>query len=531
MNFQKPSLERILNIIKISLVINTELKYQFLKNTKRFQTENKYDLYQAKRYLANSVYYSIIANIFIYGILSLIFGETAYRNIGDMKNLLLSIFGLILILGIMSDSQFFRGIWDMNLIAPLRTLPIKVNTEVVPLATFLFNESFLFAVSLPAAVFLAYGFHNPLIFISIFLYTVFFIYVARTISLLLGIMWSKYNTNRITKRLYLSQIMQLLFVLVFIFSIQIVTNPNLLQDIKFPSQIFAFFPLSPQILLRNTYVTITTFIVEFIPIYGLYTFLIRRSFSEKFETYIEISRNKVENKKANRPLKSRNQISALILKDFKSLARKRGALIIIILPAIFMFPLIYNLSYSGVESQLLPYVIPYFSTVFLISFIELVALEGKGAWHLSYLPITRKSFFMSKFVEIISIASVYYFILYLLASTIKFSGIDSFITNFPFYIVLITTLIFAGGGYIIKTIPEGVTVISMDALGGRAFFLKVMLISLPLVILNAFIFGESQKFISIFSAGIIDSYFSTLLLDSIIIITTYYMFIRKTKSF
>lgn len=531
MNFQKPSLKRLLNIIKISLVINTELKYQFLKNTKRFQTENKYDLYLAKKYLANSVYYSITANVFIYGVLSLIFGETAYRNPGDMRNLLLSIFGLILILGIMSDSQFFRGIWDMNLIAPLRTLPLRVNTEVVPLATFFFNESFLFAVSLPAGIFLANEFHNILIFITIFLYTVFFIYVARTISLLLGIMWSKYNTNRITKRLYLSQIMQLIFVLVFIFSIQIVTNPSLLQEIKFPSQLFLVFPFTPQVLLHRTYVSIISFLFEFLPIYGLYTILIRRSFSEKFEAYIEISRNKVENNRINKPIRSRSQISALILKDLKSLARKRGALIIVILPAIFMFPLIYNLSFAGVGSQLFPYIIPYFSTIFLISFIELVALEGKGAWHLSYLPITRKSFFLSKFVEIISLASIYYFVLYLLASSLKFVGLNSFITNFPFFIVLICTLLFAGGGYIIRTIPEGVTVISMDALGGRAFFLKVMLISLPLVILNAFIFGESEKFVTIFSTGIIDSYFSTMLIDAIIIIASYFMFIKKSRNF
>jgi len=73
----------------------------------------------------------------------------------------------------------------MNLIGPLRALPIKIHSVIIPVSTFIYNESFLFAISLPAALVLYMGLHNPYILFIIIAYTILFIYAARLISLAL----------------------------------------------------------------------------------------------------------------------------------------------------------------------------------------------------------------------------------------------------------------------------------------------------------------------------------------------------------
>jgi len=522
---------RIASIIKIATVINTELKYQFLKNTRKFQISNNYELLHAKAYLKNTLTYPIITNMLIYGVLSSIFGETALRNYKDVGNILLSIFTLIFILGIMTDSQFFRGIWEMNLIGPLRALPIKVHSLIIPISTFIYNESFLFAISLPAAIILYLGLHNPYILLIMVAYTILFIYAARLISLILGILWSKYNTNRITKRLYLSQIMQVLFILIFVLSIQIVTNPFLLGKISFPSFLFTIFPLNYYSFSKFYIKSFAIFGIEFLPIFAVYQYAIRIAFTEKFEIYIEASRENANNTNYSRKFKTRNQLMALMVKDLKSIARKRGALSIIILPAIFIIPILVNLASVGTGTAQITGALPYISAIFLISFIELVSLEGKGAWHLSTLPITRRIFFFSKFFEVIIIAFVYYLIILIAFISMKGASSISMILFFPFYILLISTIIFTGGGFIIKSIPEGTSIISVDAIGGRALFIKVMVLSLPLIVLNALLFALGPKYLPIFTERILDSYIGVVLIDMVLIMASYYLLIRKISNF
>ncbi len=531
MKFNNLILGRFISIIKIATVINTELKYQFLKNTKKFQTSNAYELNHAKAYLKNSLIYPIITNILIYGGLSSLFGETALRNPHDIGNILLSIFSLILILGILTDSQFFRGIWEMNLIGPLRALPIKIHSVIIPVSTFIYNESFLFAISLPAALVLYMGLHNPYILFIIIAYTILFIYAARLISLALGILWSKYNTNRISKRLYISQFMQVLFILVFVLSIQIVTNPLLLGKVYFPPILFLIFPLNYYSFYNFYLHSIAIFSIEFFPIFALYQYAIRIAFTERFETYINISKEEVNTNGAHRKFKTRNQVMALIVKDLKSIARKRGALSVIILPAIIIIPILVNLSSLGTGASQVSGALPYISTIFLITFLELVALEGKGAWHLSNLPITRTTFFFAKFLEVIIIAVAYYFIILIIFTLTK--GLSSFfiLLFLPFYIILISTIIFVGGGFIIKSIPDNLTVISLDAIGGRAFLLKVMIISLPLIVLNAFLFALTPKYLHLFTQGILNSYIGVTLIDMVLITASYFLLVRRISFF
>jgi len=96
---------------------------------------------------------------------------------------------------------------------------------------------------------------------------------------------------------------------------------------------------------------------------------------------------------------------------------------------------------------------------------------------------------------------------------------------------LISTIIFVGGGFIIKSIPENLTVISIDAIGGRAFLLKVMIISLPLIVLNAFLFALTPKYLHLFTQGILNSYIGVTLIDMVLITASYFLLVRRISFF
>lgn len=120
----------------LAKVLNTELKYQFLKNTPRFQKNDKQSVTHAKRYLTNNVRSSLYVNTFIYGIISVSFGIGSISTKSGMSSDSFILFLLLLILAIMSDTQFYRGVWDMKLLTPLKQLPLKVERRVVPISLF-----------------------------------------------------------------------------------------------------------------------------------------------------------------------------------------------------------------------------------------------------------------------------------------------------------------------------------------------------------------------------------------------------------
>jgi len=115
------------NDLFLAKVLNTELKYQYLKNTPRFQRNDKDSIGRAKRYLATNTRSSLYVNTIVYGMVSVIFGAGTLNSKNSISGDSFILFMLLLILGIMSDTQFYRGIWDMKLLSPLAQLPLKVE--------------------------------------------------------------------------------------------------------------------------------------------------------------------------------------------------------------------------------------------------------------------------------------------------------------------------------------------------------------------------------------------------------------------
>lgn len=129
------------NDLFLAKVLNTELKYQYLKNTPRFQKTDKQSIASSKKYLTNTVRSSLYVNTIIYAIISISFGAISTESNASNNSFIL--FLLLLILAIMSDTQFYRGVWDMKLLTPLSQLPLKVEKRVVPFSLFLYNELYL----------------------------------------------------------------------------------------------------------------------------------------------------------------------------------------------------------------------------------------------------------------------------------------------------------------------------------------------------------------------------------------------------
>ncbi|MEM3246766.1 MAG: hypothetical protein QW078_04105, partial [Thermoplasmatales archaeon] len=469
--------------IFLARVINTELKYQYLKNTPRFQANDKRSVYIAKRYLINSVRSSLYVNTFVYGMISVFFGYASLTNKVIASNDSFILFLLLLILGIMTDTQFYRGLWDMKLLSPLKDLPIRLERTVVPLSLFLYNEFYLPFISVPAGLLISFVTRNPLPAIIFIMYTILFIYLSRLISLVLGVSFAKTNTSGRSKRLYLGQIFQVIIFLIFILAIEIATNPSFQQYVRIPHSVLIFSPISAQYYSSPSPYPFLLFVAVFAIIYPIYLLIQRKSVSEKMESFTSISSTgKVGSVRTSSPLAS------LVSKDFKLILRRRGAIMITVIPITFIIPIIPTLIASKPGSSFLEFYVPYISIVFLIDFVMLIGLEGKAAWHLSALPITRRQFFFSKFYSIIAIGAIYYAILIVIIAFANKSLVSFLLINYPYYLLILTAVLFTGGTYLVKAIPNEVYSLSQEGIGGRWIFLKVFIIGVPIIIMNFLIF-------------------------------------------
>ncbi len=515
------------NDLFLAKVLNTELKYQFLKNTSRFQKSDSESVKDAKRYLASNARSSIYVNSMIYGSLSVFFGYGSIAAKSVIPGDYFILFLLLLILAIMSDTQFYRGIWDMRLLTPLTQLPIKVERRIVPFSLFLYNEFYLPFVTLPAGVIISLGQRSPIPIIVFVLFTVLFIYIARLISLLLGVTFVRTNTNRKTKRLYLGQIFQVLIFFIFILSIEIATNQSYQTYIKIPQFLYYFIPVTSQYLTTLSLYPFAAFGLFFALVYPTYSFFQKRSFTERMETFADITMER----KTRPSLRLRKPVGSLIDKDFKVVLRRRGAIMIMVLPITFIIPIVPELLSTTASSLQYSFYVPYVSSVFLIDLILLVGLEGRAAWHLSALPITRRQFLFSKLVTIFGVGMVYYAALVVIIAFANRHLVSYLLINYPFFALILTAVLFAGGSYLVNAIPNEVYSLSQEGIGGRQIFLKTFLIAVPIIVVNALVFEGSRYILTFHVSDYLKGYSLTIVLDAFISLLFLRLFVKRGDHF
>ena len=515
------------NDLFLAKVLNTELKYQYLKNTPRFQRNDRGSIESAKRYLATNTRSSLYLNTVIYGTVSVIFGAETLNSKNVISGDSFILFMLLLILAIMSDTQFYRGIWDMKLLTPLSQLPLKVERRVIPLSLFLYNEFYLPFVTIPAGIVISTGLKNPLPLVVFAMFTVLFIYLARLVSLLLGVSFVKTNTNRKTKRLYLGQLFQVVIFVVFILAIEVVTNPSFQSFIRIPQFLYYFIPVTSQYISSFSIYPFAAFAIAIAIIYPAYLHIQKRSFSERMETFVDIG---VQGRK-RLGLKMKSPIRSLVDKDFKIMLRKRGAIMIMVIPITFIIPIVPEILSTSTGSLQSLFYIPYVSSVFLIDFILLIGLEGKSAWHLSALPITRRQYFYSKLFSIFSIGIIYYGVLIVIIGFAKRNLVSYLLLNYPFFAIMLTAVLFAGGTYLVNAIPNEVYSLSQEGIGGKWIFLKTFTIGLPIIILNALLFAAAKYITGSNISYYFKGYTLTIILDTMVSYLFLRLFIKRGDHF
>jgi predicted permease len=511
----------------LAKVLNTELKYQYLKNTPRFQKGDKKSVAYAKRYLSNNARSSLYVNTVIYGLISVFFGLGSASNKSAISNDNFILFLLLLILAIMSDTQFYRGIWDMKLLTPLTQLPLKVERRVVPFSLFLYNEFYLPFVTIPAGVIITLETHDPFPIIVFSIFTVLFIYFARLVSLLLGVTFVRTNTNRKTKRLYLGQVFQMLIFVVFILAIEVATNPSFQNYIKIPQYLYYFIPVASQYISAPSIYPFAAFAGVFGLVYPLYLYIQRKSFTEKMETFAAVSGSS----RKQLSLRIRKPVNSLVDKDFKIVFRRRGAIMVLVIPITFIIPVVPELLSTSTGSLQSFFLIPYVSSIFLIDLILLIGLEGKAAWHLSALPITRRQFFLSKLFSIFGIGLIYYGILILIMAFANKSLVPYMLLNYPFFALILMAVLFAAGTYLVNAIPKEVYSLSQEGLGGKWVLLKTFIVGLPIIVINALLFPLAKYVISFNISSYFKGYTLTIILDTMISYLFLRLFMRKGDHF
>lgn len=515
------------NDLFLAKVLNTELRYQYLKNTPRFQKTDKQSVRSAKRYLTSNVSASLYVNTIIYGMISLLFG---YAGLAD-KPLISSdsfiLFLLLLIMAIMTDTQFYRGIWDMKLLTPIAYLPIKLEKRVVPVALFVYNELYLPFVTLPAGVVFSIGLKSYVPFAVFLMFTILFIYIARTVSQLLGVTSVRTNTNRKTKRMYLGQLVQVVIFIVFILAIEIATNPAFRGYVRVPEFLYFFIPVTYQYISALNVYPFAVFVTIFLLVYLAYSYLNRKSFSDKMETYSNV----ISKGDREETMKLKSPVRSIIDKDFKILLRRRGAIMIAVIPITFIIPVIPELLSVSPGSNQIIYYVAYVSSIFLLDFMLLIGLEGKAAWHLSALPITRRQFFLSKLLTIFSIGIAYYVIILVVITAVRVDLLPYLLLTFPFFGLLLMAVLIVGGSYLVKEIPREVYSLSQQGIGGRWVFIKTMAIGVPIILLNVLIFAFSSRIIPIGISYYFKGYALTIILDALLSYLFLSLFLRKGDYF
>ncbi|MEM3534767.1 MAG: hypothetical protein QXH31_04955, partial [Thermoplasmatales archaeon] len=215
----------------------------------------------------------------------------------------------------------------------------------------------------------------------------------------------------------------------------------------------------------------------------------------------------------------------------KLILRRRGAIMITVIPITFIIPIIPTLIASKPGSSFLEFYVPYISIVFLIDFVMLIGLEGKAAWHLSALPITRRQFFFSKFYSIIAIGAIYYAILIVIIAFANKSLVSFLLINYPYYLLILTAVLFTGGTYLVKAIPNEVYSLSQEGIGGRWIFLKVFIIGVPIIIMNFLIFTAFNYILGSRALYYIQGYSFTAVVDILMSVAFLNIFLKKGSHF
>jgi Predicted permease len=141
----------------LSKLIMIEQRYLAMKDTPKFQ--RNVNSINKQSYFTRNIFMTYIANAVLFTMIFVLLDSGYYE---DGNTALLASFGLIVflylfIIGIYNSIVFLNGIYNNNIMSPLKSIPIKVNVNVPFVSWFLYNSSSYIFVVFPSAIFFIFS--------------------------------------------------------------------------------------------------------------------------------------------------------------------------------------------------------------------------------------------------------------------------------------------------------------------------------------------------------------------------------------
>ncbi|AGO61028.1 hypothetical protein [Ferroplasma acidarmanus] len=472
----------------LSKLIMVEQRYLALKDTPKFQ--RSVNTINKQSYFTRNILMTYIANAILFTMIFVLLDSVYFeeKDTAALASFGLIVFLYLFIIGIYNSIVFFNSVYSNNIMAPLKSIPIKVNVNVPFISWFIYNSSSYIFVVFPSAIFFYLLTHDyETIFLAI-IYAFLVLMVSFIISSLLFI----YSGKKAKTHTSIKNVIKILVLFLFLGAFYLlIEDPSYfgyvssaIAALPYYVRIFAF-PINLEYIVYLNYTLPLIYrIIEillsllFLAIVVFIYFALR----EKIYNILMTSEENESSEKVYSNIKGNKMLAAFLKKDAKSTFRKPQNLSYIFLPVLFVIPFFLGVGIGdGFSSS-------FFTLLYLVEFVSsfyaifLLVVEGKGIEVLNSLPIKKQSiaFYKSIFGLIIFSVIAIAFTVVTIVISHKIGLIDLFelIDAITLFYIILTVNI----NRLLKKLPPGTSNLNYYSFGTYPmlfiFILSILLLGI-----------------------------------------------------
>ena len=379
-----------------------EQRYLALKDTPKFQ--QSVNSTNKQSYFMRNILLSYLSNAVLFTMIFLLLDSVyfAERDITALASFGLIIFLYLFIIGIYNSIVFLNSVYNNNIMAPLKSIPIKVNVNVPFASWFIYSSSSYIFVVLPSAVFfyILTGDYE-----TIFL-ALLYAFLVMMLSFIISSVLFIYSGKKAKKHTSIRNVIRILMLFVFLgLFYLLLENPAYfgyvtaaISSLPYYVRIFAF-PINTEYIVFYNYQLDLLYRVLELFLSILFLAIILLIYSKIRYKIYEILMTSEENQSSEKifsSVKTSGMLRAFLAKDIKSTFRKTQNLSYIFLPVLFVIPFFFAVdTTSALDSG-------FFSLLYLVEFVSsfyaifLLVVEGKGIEVLNSLPVSKREITLYK---------------------------------------------------------------------------------------------------------------------------------------
>ncbi len=455
----------------LSKLIMVEQRYLALKDTPKFQQSVNSSNKQS--YFMRNILMSYLSNAVLFTMIFLLLDSVYFeeKDIAALASFGLIIFLYLFIIGIYNSIVFLNSVYNNNIMAPLKSIPIKVNVNVPFASWFIYSSSSYIFVVLPSAVFfyILTGDYET-IFLAL-LYAFLVMMLSFIISSILFI----YSGRKAKKHTSIRNVIRILALFIFLgLFYLLLENPayfgyvsSAISSLPYYVRIFAF-PINTEYIVFYNYQLPLLYRILELSLSFLFLGIVLLIYSKiRYKIYevLMTSEENASSEKIFSSIKTHGMARAFLNKDIKSTFRKTQNLSYIFLPVLFVIPFFFAVdTTSALDSG-------FFSLLYLVEFVSsfyaifLLVVEGKGIDVLNSLPVTKKeiTFYKSIFGLIIFSIIAAAFVIVTAAISRRISIYDLF--EFVDVVILFYVIINVNISRLLSKLPPGTSNLNYYSFG------------------------------------------------------------------